>query len=208
MGTLDPFRITDKLEDPLLDVMVSRLEVRGKHSFFQKGLQEYLDAMDIDSAHTVLDMGCGTGVAARTIARRADFSGRVTGIDLSPYLVEAAKRLADEEGLGSRVEFRSGDTRELDIPDGSFDAVVAHTLVSHVQEALTVPKEAGRVVKPGGLIAIFDGDYASMTFALDEPLQSKRYDEVLITAIVTNPRIMRQMPRLIQQAGLEMIRAS
>ena len=203
---LDPWRITDKLEDTLLDVMVSRLEVRGKHWFFQKVLREYLDAMDIDSANIVLDMGCGTGVAARTIARRADFSGRVTGIDLSPYLVNAAKRLADEEGLGTQVEFRSGDTRVLDTPDSRFDAVVAHTLVSHVQEALTVLKEAARVVRPGGLIAVFDGDYASMTFALDDPVQSKRYDEALINAVVTSPRVMRQMPRLIQQAGLEMVR--
>jgi len=207
MGALDPYQITDKLEDPLLDVMVSRLEVRGKHSFFQKVLQEYLDALDIDSASTVLDMGCGTGVAARTIARRADFSGRVTGIDLSPYLVEAAKRLADEEGLGSCVEFRSGDTRDLDISDGRFDAVVAHTLMSHVQEPLTVLKELGRVVKPGGLIAIFDGDYASMTFALDDPVQSKRYDEALINAVVTSPRVMRQMPLLIRQTGLRIIAA-
>ena len=158
MGALDPYRITDKLEDVLLDVMVSRLEARGNHWFFQKVLGEYLGAMDIDSAGTVLDMGCGTGVAARAIVRRTNFSGRVTGIDLSPYLAEAAKRLADEEGLGSLVEFRSGDTRELDIPDGRFDAVVAHTLVSHLEEPLTVIEEAGRVVKPGGLIAIFDGD--------------------------------------------------
>ena len=206
MGTLDPFRITDKLQDPLLDVMVSRLEVRGGHWFYQKVLREYLDVMNIDSDDTVLDMGCGTGVAARTIARRVNFSGRVTGIDLSPYLVEAAKRLADEEGLGDRVQFRSGDTRDLDIPDGRFDAVVAHTLVSHVQEALTVIKEAARVVKPGGLIAVFDGDYASMTFALDDPVQSKKYDEALINALVTSPRVMRQMPHLIQQASLEMIR--
>jgi hypothetical protein len=69
-----------------------------------------------------------------------------------------------------------------------------------------VLKEAGRVVKPGGLIAIFDGDYASMTLALEDPLQSKRYDEVVVNAIVTSPRVMRQMPRLIQQAGLEMVR--
>ena len=176
MGALDPFRITDKLEDPLLDVMISRLEVRGKHWFFQKVLREYLDAIAVDSAETVLDLGCGTGVAARMIARRADFPGRVTGIDLSPYLVEAARRLANEEGLGKRLEFYSGDTRDLDITDGKFDAVVAHTLVSHVQDALTVLKEAGRVVKPGGLIAVFDGDYASMTFALDDAVQSKRYD--------------------------------
>lgn len=206
MEASDPYRITDKLEEVLLDLMVSRLEARGEHWFFQKVLRDYLDALDIDSASTVLDMGCGTGVAARTIARRASFSGRVTGIDLSPYLVEAAKRLAHEEGLATLVEFRSGDTRELDIPDGEFDAVVAHTLVSHVQEALTVLNEAARVVKPGGLIAIFDGDYASMTFALDDPVEGKRYDEALISAVVTSPRVMRQMPRLIQQAGLQMIR--
>src|SRR5215203_5086185 len=65
---------------------------------------------------------------------------------------------------------------------------------------------SGQGVKPGGLIAVFDGDYASMTFALDDPLQSKRYDEVLINAIVTSPRVMRQMPRLTRQAGLETIR--
>jgi SAM-dependent methyltransferase len=114
--------------------------------------------------------------------------------------------LADEEGLGDRVEFRSGGTRELDVADGKFDAVVARTLVSHVQEALRVLEEAGGVVKPGGPIAIFDGDRASMTFALDDPVRSKRYDEALIDAVVTSPRVMRQMPRLIRQAGLEMVR--
>jgi ubiquinone/menaquinone biosynthesis C-methylase UbiE len=86
------------------------------------------------------------------------------------------------------------------------DAMVAHTLVSHVPEALTVLKEAGRVVKPGGLIAVFDGDYASMTFALDDLVQSKKYDEASVNALVTSPQAMRQMPRLIQQAGLEMLR--
>jgi ubiquinone/menaquinone biosynthesis C-methylase UbiE len=118
--------------------MVSRLEARGDQWFFQSVLREYLDVMEIDSASTVLDVGCGTGVAARTIARRANFSGRVTGIDLSLYLIDAAKRLAEEEGLRSLVEFRSGDTRALDVPDGEFDAVVAHTLVNHIEEPKTV----------------------------------------------------------------------
>jgi ubiquinone/menaquinone biosynthesis C-methylase UbiE len=45
--------------------------------------------------------------------------------------------------------------RNLDVPDGKFEAVLAHTLVSHVQDALRVLKEAGRVTQPGGLIAIF-----------------------------------------------------
>jgi hypothetical protein len=45
-----------------------------------------------------------------------------------------------------------------------------------------------------------------MTFALEDPVQGKKYDEALISAVVTSPRVMRQMPRLIQQAGLEMVR--
>jgi hypothetical protein len=45
-----------------------------------------------------------------------------------------------------------------------------------------------------------------MTFALDDPVRSKRYDEALINAVVTSPRVMRQMPHLIRQAGLEMVR--
>ena len=108
MGASDPFRITDKLEDPLLDVMVSRLEVRGKHWFFRKVLREYLDAMAVDSAGTVLDMGCGTGVAARTIARRANFSGRVMGIDLSPYLVKAASHDSRRPGIRDDVRPNGG----------------------------------------------------------------------------------------------------
>src|SRR5215207_3538622 len=65
---------------------------------------------------------------------------------------------------------------------------------------------SGQGRQTGGLIAVFDGDYASMTFALDDPVQSKKYDEASVNALVTSPQAMRQMPRLIQQAGLEMLR--
>ena len=61
--------------------------------------------MCIDDARLVLDAGCETGLAALTIVRRPGFSGRVRGIDLSPYLVEAARRLAAEEGVAGRIDF-------------------------------------------------------------------------------------------------------
>lgn len=207
MKALDPYRITDQLADNLLDVIVTRLEARGAHAFFQDVLREYLDVMHIDAARSVLDIGCGTGVAARAIARRPQFSGKVTGIDLSPYLAQTAARLATEEGLSDRVAFRAGDTRSLDVPEGEFDAVVAHTLVSHLEAPLAVVKEAARVVKPGGMIGIFDGDYASVTFAFEDPEQGKNYDEKLISAVVTSPYVMRLMPRLLRAAGLEIVRS-
>nr|AIA11258.1 Methyltransferase domain protein [uncultured bacterium] len=201
---MDVYGMTDKLDDLMLEVMVTRLEARGRHPFFIKMLQEYLEAMEIDSAKTVLDMGCGTGIAARTIALRAGFAGRVVGIDLSSYLTEAATRLAEEFGLAGQIEFRTGDTQNLDLPDERFDAVVAHTLVSHVGDPLAVVKEAARLVKPGGRVAIFDGDYASLTFEQESPTKGKADDEALLRALVANPRVMRQMPRLLRQAGLEL----
>jgi ubiquinone/menaquinone biosynthesis C-methylase UbiE len=128
----------------------------------------------------------------------------VTGIDVSPYLIAAAERLAAEEGLASTVEFRAGNSEGLNLQDGSFDAVIAHTLVSHVQSPLAVLKEIARVVKSGGSIGIFDGDYASLTFENDDPEKGKADDETIIKAVVTNPRVMRQMPMLLREAGLEL----
>jgi ubiquinone/menaquinone biosynthesis C-methylase UbiE len=206
MRALDPYHVADKLEETVLEVIVTRLEARDKYPFFQHVLAEYLDAMSIDAAATVLDMGGGTGIAARTIARRPHFVGTVMGIDLSPYLAQTAARLAAAEGLGKRMTFRTGDTRRLDCSEGTFDAVVAHTLVSHVDDLRVVLQEAARVVKPGGMVGLFDGDYASMTFTLADPEQTHQYDEALIHAIVTSPRGMRYMPRLLREAGLEMVR--
>ncbi len=205
MSPIDPYAMTDRLDDALIQVVVTRLEARGKHPVFAKMLQDYLDAMRVDTAKTVLDMGCGTGVAARAIARRRGFAGRITGIDLSASLAATARRLAGEEGIADRVEFRAGDTRSLDLADGTFDAVVAHTLVSHVDDPSAVIGEAARVVRPGGMVGIFDGDYASLTFGHADPSKGKVYDDALINAVVTSPRVMRQMPRLLRAAGLELV---
>jgi ubiquinone/menaquinone biosynthesis C-methylase UbiE len=206
MTTADSFRATDKLDDALVNVIVARLEARGKHPMFAQMLADYLDAMEIDRAGRVLDVGCGTGIAARAVARRPGFKGLVLGVDLSPYLADTAGRLAAEEGLAERCEFRAGDTRSLSLEAASFDAVVAHTLVSHVDDPLAALREIARVVKPGGAVGIFDGDYASMTFAQEDPEKTKRDDEILISALVTNPYVMRQMPRLLRAAGLDYVR--
>ncbi|HWM78379.1 MAG TPA: methyltransferase domain-containing protein [Methylomirabilota bacterium] len=201
----DPYGTTDKLDEALLQVMALRLEARGQHPKFKKMLDDYLETMDIDAAKSVLDMGSGTGVVARAIARRPGFSGRVVGVDLSRYLASAAERLAREEGLADRVEFRVGDTRSLELAGGAFDAVVAHTLLSHVKDPLAVVKEAARVVRAGGTVGIFDGDFASLTFGHADPEKGKASDEALVGAVSASPRVMRQMPRLLQAAGLELL---
>ncbi len=203
MGSIDPYSMTDKLDAAVLDVIVTRLEERGKHPRFVAMLNDYLEAMAIDDARTVLDMGCGTGVAARAIARRPGFDGQVTGVDLSGSLTATASGLAKDEGLDDQTQFETGDTQSLGLHDASFDAVVAHTLLSHVDDPLAVLAEARRVVRPGGLIGVFDGDYASVTFEVGDEATAKENDQKLIRAVITQPRVMRRLPMMARDVGLE-----
>jgi ubiquinone/menaquinone biosynthesis C-methylase UbiE len=207
MPAVDVYRITNELDDPTLDVMIARLETRGRQPRFVQMMHEYLDAMTIARAGRMLDLGCGTGVVSRAIARREGFGGRVLGLDISPYLIAAAERFAKQDRVAHAVQFRCGDSRSLDLADGAFDAAVAHTLISHVEDPAAVLREIARVVAPGGKIGIFDGDYASMTFGSDDPQQGRADDEAIAGAIVTQPRVMRQMPQLLREAGLRLERS-
>jgi ubiquinone/menaquinone biosynthesis C-methylase UbiE len=141
----------------------------------------------------------------RAIAARDGFDGTVTGVDQSPEFIAAAERLAADDGLGDRVEFVVGDAHALDLPAASFDAAVAHTLVSHVRDPLTVLAEAARVIRPGGCVAIFDGDYASLTFACDDAQLGEAMERAVQSMIMSSPRVMRELPRLLPKAGLQLI---
>jgi hypothetical protein len=55
------------------------------------------------------------------------------------------------------------------------------------------------------MIGIFDGDYASITFGHADPAKGKAYDDAIIGAVVTSPRVMQQMPRLLRAAGLQLV---
>ncbi|MDX6749177.1 methyltransferase domain-containing protein [Geminicoccaceae bacterium 1502E] len=198
----DVYGRTDELDGPTLQAIARRLEARGAHPRYQRMIGDYLDRIDLDGVQQALDLGCGTGVAARTLARRRHFAGRVLGIDLSPALVERARALAGAELPEERVQFEAGDARALALPDASFDVIIAHTLLSHVADPLAVVREAARLVRPGGRIVLCDGDYASLSFVTEAEDGGEGTDRMLREALVTNPRVMRTVPRLL--AGLDM----
>ena len=106
----DPYRIADKVDANILEMMASRLEERGKDAQFIQMIDDYLDAVHASEAKQVLDLGCGTGVVARRIAALQGFEGIVTGIDLSPQLIAKAREFAASEGLGDKTTFSAGDS--------------------------------------------------------------------------------------------------
>ncbi len=204
MTARDPHRFVNELDDATIDSLVNRLESRGKDAVFTRLFNAYVARMQLPPSAQILEIGCGTGVVVRTLARREGFSGHVTGIDQSPAFIETARRLAAEEGLDQHVKFRVGDAHALEEGDGRYDAVIAHTLISHVTDPLPVLKEAARLVRPGGVVAIFDGDYASLTYAYPDHAVGRAMDQALVEATFNNPLVMRGMPQLLSEVGLEL----
>jgi ubiquinone/menaquinone biosynthesis C-methylase UbiE len=200
----DVYRLLNDLDDATVERIAMRLETLGTDPTHAAFLDAYLSNLPLASAQRVLALGCGTGIEVRALKRRPDFRGQVIGIDHSSKMIELARRLTVAEGLDSGVRYQTGDAQVVDYPDDTFDVVLAHKVLSHVADPLAALKETRRVIKPGGMLAVFDGDYASLTFAHPDAELAKRAEGVLQEILCTNPRVMRDLPRFLQQAGLEL----
>ncbi len=205
MTARDPHRFVNELDGHAIERLIARLESRAKDRVFTRLFDKYVARLALPASARVLEVGCGTGATLRSLARRGDFAGKAVGVDQSPAFIAAARRFARDENVSERVEFRVGDAHGLDLPAASFDAVIAHTLISHVTEPTAVLREMARVVRPGGTVVIFDGDYASLTYALPDHELGRQMDAALAAAAFNNPRIMRELPRLLPGMGLKLI---
>ena len=203
MAARDPHRFVNELDRQSLDGLMARLESRAKDIVFASLLDKYIDRLRLPKTAMVLEVGCGTGAVTRSLAKREDFHGSVLGVDQSYTFIEAANRYALYENINHRVEFKVADAHALDLPSGTFDAVIAHTLISHVAQPIEVLREMARVTKLGGNVVIFDGDYASLTYAYPDHHFGHRMDVALADATFNNPRVMRDLPRLLPEFGLK-----
>jgi ubiquinone/menaquinone biosynthesis C-methylase UbiE len=203
----DIFRLAPSMDAAVLETIVARLEFRGTDEGYARRSQAYFARLPLPQARRILALGCGTGIEVRALRRLTRPETTIIGLDHSPALIETARRLTADEGLSDNVTYQVADAHHAPYDDGEFDIVTLHTLISHVDDPLQVLGEARRLVRPGGTVAIFDGDYASLTFAYPDHTLAKTIEEKLIQLIVANPRIMRDLPRLLRETGLELVEA-
>ena len=104
---------------------------------------------DIKHGENVLDVGCGTGNAAIPAARAG---ARTVGLDLTPELFDAGRRLAAEAGV--EVEWVEGDAEAMPFDDASFDAVVSVLGVMFAPRHGVAAGELVRVLRPGGRLVL------------------------------------------------------
>ncbi len=200
----DPHRFVNELDEAAHERLIARLEARAQSPVFAQLFDKYIDRLELKPGARVLEVGCGTGAMLRLLARRPDFHGTAVGIDQCPSFIRAASQCSWDEKVSDRLTFQVGDVHRLAFPPATFDVVIAHTLISHVTDPARVLGEMARVVRTGGTIVIFDGDYASLTYAFPDHELGQRMDAALAMATFNNPRIMRDLPRLLPELGLKL----
>jgi SAM-dependent methyltransferase len=198
----DLYSRLDEVDEPTLTTIADVLELRGRHPQQVAIRESYLDLLGDLAGQRVLDLGCGTGVATRTVARRVGRTGSVLGVDPTPAFIAQAKSLALQNGLAN-ASFEVGDGRRLRFSDGEFDTVLAVTVLSHLPERVQVLSELRRIVKPGGKILVMDGDYASNQIEHPDRATTDRIVAAWRASVVDDPYLCRRLVPLVAGAGLE-----
>lgn len=153
----------------------------------------------LKSGETVLDLGCGGGFDAFIAAREVGSSGRIIGVDMTPAMIDRARRNAvqftRETGLDT-VEFRLGEIEHLPVADASVDVVISNCVINLSDDKSQVWREIARVLKSSGRAAISD-------LALVQPLPEKVKTSVeALVGCIAGAALINDTERMIREAGL------
>jgi len=198
----DVWSMVAELDPAMQSRLADVLETRGADIQQRAMRLSFLTDVPFPSEARVLEVGCGTGVLTRALARRPEVA-EVVGIDPATSLLERARMLSAEL---PRITFLEGDGRALPVDSESFDVVVFDSTLSHIPGVEQALAEAHRVLRRPGWLAVFDGDYSTTTVAIGDfdPLQA--CVDLMMANSVNDRYLVRRLPALVRHCGFEVER--
>jgi len=194
------------MEDESLKQFYSISDPEAQHTYVGvRRAQEWIGFFlpYLKPGFTVLDCGCGVGSITLDIAEQVG-PGQVIGIDIDRSQLEIARANAKEREL-TNVSFEQGDVYSLRFDDGSFDAVLAHTLLIHLDDPLRALRVFHRLLKPGGVVGVSDDDWDTIVFSPENPFIPKFIKLILQVMQYNggNPFYSRHLRGLLLEAGFK-----
>jgi SAM-dependent methyltransferase len=181
--------------------MVAFLEARAEG--YLRIVSSLIDEAQLRPGESVLEVGCGSGVILRWLARHVNGANPITGVDINAYLLREATGTLQKENLQNVIELRQGNGESLPYPDHQFDVVLTCTVMEEgnaermLAECVRVTKKGGRVV---AIVRALD-----MPWWVNLPLKP----ELKIKAETQRGHVLKEgcadasLYRRMRQAGLE-----